>query len=276
MTKPNIQGIEITDEDKNGFMCCIHEMDRQKGLDLFLHTPGGDISATESLVYYLKEMFGSDIRAIVPQIAMSAGTVIACSCNSILLGKHSNIGPVDPQLNGIPAIAEIKEVEKAYTDIKEDPRAAALWNPILSRLTPSFLQQCDWAIQRSKEFLRECLDDGMLRRLTGDQKEAASNRIVDGLTDLSDNKTHNRHIHYRECIDMGLNIEMLEDFGDGKLQDLVLTVHHCFTHTLANTSAFKIIEDHRGRALIKQQQVHQLQLPIPIAGLPGPAACTSL
>jgi len=34
----------------------------------------------------------------------------------------------------------------------------------------------------------------------------------------------------------------------------VLTVHHCFTHALANTQAFKIIQDQRGRSFIKLQQ----------------------
>lgn len=107
LSKPKIEGVEITDEDKNGFMACIHKLDRDKGLDLILHTPGGDGAATESLIFYLREMFGHDIRAIVPQIAMSAGTIIACACKSILMGKHSNIGPVDPQFGGIPAIGII-------------------------------------------------------------------------------------------------------------------------------------------------------------------------
>src|SRR5258708_7104245 len=66
LSKPkNLEGVEITDEDKNGFMLCIHGMDRSKGLDLLLHTPGGDGAATESLVHYLREMFGNDIRAFV-------------------------------------------------------------------------------------------------------------------------------------------------------------------------------------------------------------------
>ena len=38
------------------------------------------------------------------------------------------------------------------------------------------------------------------------------------------------------------------------MQDLVLTVHHCYMHTLMNTAAFKIIENHLGNALVKQQQ----------------------
>ena len=37
-------------------MSVIHKMERKKGLDLILHTPGGDVAATESLVDYLKEM----------------------------------------------------------------------------------------------------------------------------------------------------------------------------------------------------------------------------
>jgi hypothetical protein len=55
---------------------------------------------------------------------------------------------------------------------------------------------------------------------------------------------------------MGLEIEILED-GNGLLQDLILTVHHCFIITLANTAAFKIIENHLGRAAIRQQFVVQ-------------------
>lgn len=67
----------INDADKNGFMTAIHGMNRALGLDLFLHTPGGDIAATESIVHYLRTMFGNNIRAVVPQMAMSGGTMIA-------------------------------------------------------------------------------------------------------------------------------------------------------------------------------------------------------
>src|SRR6266545_4330314 len=89
----------VNDNDKNGFMATIHGMDRSKGLDLILHTPGGEIAATESLVDYLHSMF-EDIRAVVPQIAMSAGTMVALACNKIMMGKHSSLGPIDPQIQG--------------------------------------------------------------------------------------------------------------------------------------------------------------------------------
>src|SRR6202035_4415068 len=57
LSKPGIRESEITDEDKNGFMMAIHNLDRSKGLDLILHTQGGSIAATESIVDYLYKMF---------------------------------------------------------------------------------------------------------------------------------------------------------------------------------------------------------------------------
>ncbi|HET7584200.1 MAG TPA: hypothetical protein VFK13_04795 [Gemmatimonadaceae bacterium] len=75
--------------------------------------------------------------------------------------------------------------------------------------------------------------------------------IVRKLSNYSANRTHTNHIHAEACSQMGLKIERLEDNDD--LQDLVLTVHHCYTHALSNTPAFKIIENHLGAAFVKQQ-----------------------
>lgn len=40
LSKPGITQADINDEDKNGFMMAVHKLDRKKGLDLILHTPG--------------------------------------------------------------------------------------------------------------------------------------------------------------------------------------------------------------------------------------------
>lgn len=267
LSKPRIDGIDITDDDKNGFMLCIHELDRSKGLDLILHTPGGNIAATESLVVYLREMFGNDIRAIVPQIAMSAGTMIACSCKEIVMGKHSSLGPVDPHFNGIPAIGVLEEIKKAHKDITDDPVYAQVWGPILSRLTPSFVQQCAWAVERSKKFVTETLQKNMLKTKKPKRRSEIAAQIREKLTNLSENKGHDRHFHLHECEQMGLTITKLED--DDKLQDLVLTIHHCYMHTLANTMAVKIIENQDGKAIVKQQQTQIAMMQTPISFAPG-------
>ncbi|WP_137179456.1 SDH family Clp fold serine proteinase [Roseomonas sp. AR75] len=247
LTRSSIAGLEIRDEDKNAFMMAVHNMDRSKGLDLILHTPGGSISAAESIVTYLKSMFGDDIRAVVPQIAMSAGTMLACACKEIVMGKHSNLGPVDPQLNGLPAHGVITEFDTARREIAQDPSKLQVWQFILSKYTPSFLNQCQQAIMLSEQFVARELRANMFRE---DPRAAEKvQRIVAALTNYASNLTHDKHIHVDECKGMGLKVKDIED--DQEYQDLLLTIHHCYMHTLGNTRAFKIVENQLGVAFIK-------------------------
>ena len=136
----------VNDKDKNAFMVNIHKLDRSKGLDLILHTPGGDLAAAESIVDYLHSMFGKDIRAIIPQISMSAGTLIALSCKGIMMGKQSNLGPIDPQMGGVACQAVLDEFEQAKKDIKANPSSAPLWQVIISKYHPTLLGACQHAI----------------------------------------------------------------------------------------------------------------------------------
>ena len=46
-------------------MQAVYGLDKTKGLDLILHTPGGNTAATESIVHYLRAIFGTDIRACI-------------------------------------------------------------------------------------------------------------------------------------------------------------------------------------------------------------------
>ena len=69
LQKPN-GDVSINDNDKNALMQCVYNLDKSKGLDIILHTPGGNTAATESIVEYLRSLFGNDIRAFIPQIAM--------------------------------------------------------------------------------------------------------------------------------------------------------------------------------------------------------------
>lgn len=246
-----VGGIEINDEDKNGFMMAVHKLDRSKGLDLIIHTPGGNISSTQSIVDYLHKMFDKDVRAIVPQIAMSAGTMLACSCKEIWMGKHSNLGPIDPHINGIPAYGVLREFYEACRQIKEDPSKIPVWQSIIGQYRPTFLSRCENAIEWSNSFVKQQLCEVMFTRQANATQKAEA--IVKRLTDFSENKTHERHIHFEECLEMGLNVKSIEDdpTSSKDFQDLVLTVHHCYMHIFMNTRNYKAIENHVGGGIFK-------------------------
>lgn len=249
LQKPGFSLSGIDDNDKNAFMATIHGLERDKGLDLLLHTPGGDSAATESLVNYLRKIFGPNMRAFVPQIAMSAGTVIACACREIWMGKQSNIGPIDPQLRGMPAHGIIDEFNRAIAEVTANPASAPIWTTIIARYHPTLLADCQHAIDMSSGMLEKQLITGMFE---GDPDAAAkASAIAAKLNNHTDTKAHNRHIHMEEAAAIGLKVQALEQ--DQKLQDLVLTVHHAYMLTLANTMIGKIVENHLGIAMTTYQ-----------------------
>jgi len=236
----------ISDSDKNGFMNAVHGLDRSKGLDLLLHTPGGDFAATESLVDYLFQMFGTNIRCFIPQLAMSGGTMMACACKEVFMGKQSNIGPIDPQFSGIPAHGVLAEFKEAVEAVKRDPASLPIWQTIIGRYHPTFIGECRNAIELASEIVERWLTRGMF---AGDgQAQEKAKKIVEALNNHADTKMHARHIHADEAKSFGLKISMLED--DDDLQDLVLTIHHAYIHSLSASSAAKIIENHLGHAII--------------------------
>ncbi|MFN0141298.1 MAG: SDH family Clp fold serine proteinase [Pyrinomonadaceae bacterium] len=240
-------GFGVNDNDKNGFMAAIHQLDRSRGLDLFLHTPGGDTAATESLVDYLRSMFDSDIRAVVPQIAMSAGTMIALSAKEVLMGKHSSLGPIDPQIGGIPAHGILEEFSHAAADISANPAMIPLWQPIISRYNPTLIGACQKAIQWCEQLAKEWLESGMFK---GDADAAAkADTIIAELGSHALTKSHARHISNTKAESLGIKVASLE--ADQDLQDAVLSVHHATIQTLSATPACKIIENQLGVAYIE-------------------------
>ena len=255
LQKPNASGIQVNDADKNGFMTVTHKLDRSKGLDLILHTPGGETAATESLVDYLRSMWGTDVRAIIPQLAMSAGTMIACSCREIIMGKQSSLGPIDPQFKGMPAHGVVEEFMRAHTEIRAEPIKAAVWQPIIAKYTPTLIGECEKAIDWSNQMVKEWLLSGMLTGL--DNAEEKAKIIIEELGNHSLNKSHARHLSAEKCDSIGLKITNLEN--DPKIQDAVLSIHHTCIHTLTSTNAVKIIENHKGKAFIQSEQQVILQ-----------------
>jgi hypothetical protein len=246
LQKPGYTLSSVNDDDKNGLMNAVYQMDRSKGLDLVLHTPGGNIAATESIVHYLRQMFGINIRAIIPQMAMSAGTMIACACKELVMGKQSNIGPFDPQFGGIPAYGVLEEFQTAIDSVKADPGSIPIWQAIISKYHPTFIGECQNAIQHAADIVNSWLITGMFHADADAVRKAEM--IVTALNDHAGTKTHERHLHVEDAVGLGLKVIPLE--SDQVLQDLVLTVHHAYMHTFANTNAGKMIENHSGAAIL--------------------------
>ena len=226
------------------------KLDRTKGLDLILHTPGGEIAAAESIVDYIRRMFGTDVRAIVPQIAMSAGTMIACSCKCIIMGKESNLGPIDPQFGGIPASGVIEEFKTACEETAKHPEYIPMWSIVISKYHPTFIGECEKAIEWSQQMVKGWLMSNMFADDAFPEENAL--KVVEHFGSHEETKAHNRHINIDECERTGLKIEHLETIHQEKnFQDIVLSTHHAYMHTFSNSTSVKIIENQNGIAMVQ-------------------------
>lgn len=238
----------IIDADMQGIMEAFSEIDGEE-LDIVLHSPGGDPGATESIVDYIRSKY-DDIRIFVPHAAMSAATMMCCAADTLVMGRHSFLGPIDPQMTldtptghrPVPAGAILSQFEQAQEDIEDDQENLAYWTPIIRQYGPGLLQECKQAMDLSEELAREWASEYLLKGNQEPLERAES--LSSDLTDYDEFKIHNRHLHRDRARTLGFEVEDLED--DDTLQDLVLTTYHIATLTHDHKSIAKIIETHEG------------------------------
>ncbi len=226
-------------------MTAVHRLDKDKGLDLVLHTPGGDIAATESIVAYLKSIFKGDIRAIIPQISMSAGTMMAMSCKEIIMGEQSSLGPIDPQMGGVACQAVIDEFQKAVREVAANPASLGLWQTIISKYHPTFLTACENAINWSGELAEQWLQEA--------NPNIDVQKVKDVFLNHKNSYSHSRHLSKQDCKATGLNIVDLE--ANPELQDAVLSLHHCYMILFDKFPISKIVENHIGGRYIQNYAI---------------------
>ncbi len=239
----------ICDDDMNGFMTTIKGMsDRDKGLNLIIHTPGGFISSVEQIVQYLKKKFNNNIYVYVPHVAYSGGTLMAIASKKIFMGDHSNLGPVDPQTENGSAFDIVTEIRKAKEEIENDEKKALFWQPIIAKYNIGLVERCNKSILRVRELVKSYLISNMF-------SEEQNSDIIDNIiVELVDNALKNEHsqpFNVDKCRSMGLKVGGLEE--EPLLQDAILSLHHCYTITFQNTPALKIIENDIDQSYIKIQ-----------------------
>ncbi|MDO8446609.1 MAG: ATP-dependent Clp protease proteolytic subunit [Deltaproteobacteria bacterium] len=97
------------------------ESDAKNRLAVILNTPGGSVETVEKMVSIIRFHY-NEVYFVVPDYAMSAGTILCMSGNRIYMDYSSSLGPIDPQVyNGkeyVPALGYLDQVEKLLEKAK--------------------------------------------------------------------------------------------------------------------------------------------------------------
>ena len=177
--------------------------------------------------------------------------MIACAADRIVIGKHSFLGPTDPQIPistrfGVSSVAAL-DVVRTFDQSQSEPNNLAIqavWLQMLQHYGPDILRRCQRAVTLSEELVRTWLVAYMFKC---DQQQAKT--VANLLSTGEVWRSHGRHIT-RATLEAGkFKIDRLE--CDDVLQDLVLSVFHATTLFFELTTATKIVENHMRRAYMK-------------------------
>jgi len=94
-------------EDAQTVIAAIKETPDDIPIDLVIHTPGGLVLAAMQIARAV-EAHPAKVVVYVPVYAMSGGTLIALAADEVVLGEFSVLGPIDPQILGLPAASIVK------------------------------------------------------------------------------------------------------------------------------------------------------------------------
>jgi hypothetical protein len=253
--------VAVEGDDVHSFMETIRGVTETE-LDLIIHSPGGSAQAAEQIMEYLRSQF-TYIRCFVPLQAKSAATMIALGCDEIVMGDHSELGPIDPQINrptpeglrGGPAHAIIRDFERAQRECAGDVSKLPAWTPILRFYMGGMLEYCTQQVELAMDVVSAWLDRYMLTHdgLSDEERAPKAREIAEhfGSNDSYDRfRTHERPIRIEELQALGVRVNKLED--DNILQDAVLSLFHA-TDITYNGPIAKIVENHLGRRRVKIQ-----------------------
>lgn len=214
VVNPNIKApISIDNNDELPFSEMISSVHKDvKDIDVMLVTPGGSGQLVAKFVDRLRSRF-EKVTFIIPNIAMSAGTILAMSGDDIIMDSRSYIGPIDPQIPNkdghfVPAqaiLTLIEEIQKRGEDLLKKGQNP-LWTDlqILRQIEGKEIGNAMNASKYSVELVETFLykykfktwtnhSDG--RPVIDDEKKFRAHEIAQLLCDHSLWKTHSRGIN---------------------------------------------------------------------------------
>jgi len=249
--------IDLADVD--GFTDLINSISSEsETIDVVIHSPGGKPDATERLVYLLRKRF-KEVHFLVPHSAYSAATMLALSGDSIVLHSSATLGPIDPQINGIPA----RSIKKGFSKVKDSikPETLPAYLPLIEKYSLELLEICDDSEKLSRELVTEWLKAHMLKDESAGE---AVNKAVDFFADYDSHLMHSRPLVLEKIKDLGLTIS----YADQTLNELLWEAYILIENFFQMSSFIKLFENTRGISWGRQfntvqqpQPAHPQRLP---------------
>ncbi len=224
---PVLRYIDLNDSE--AVLDAIRKTPRNKPLEFILHTPGGLVLPALQIARAIKAHPGRK-TVFVPHYAMSGGTLIALAADEIVLSDHAVLGPIDPQIGGLPAASVVRVAKEKPIQNTDD------YTLVLADVGAMAMNQLERAAQ---ELLRGTVSENAAI--------AVAQQLSSGLW------THDYPIDHAQARELGLNVSTA-------MPSEVMELMEHFPDTVRSTNTVRYIEDAakalRGQDEPKANQVH--------------------
>lgn len=224
------------------FRTCLESARKEKRperLAVILTTTGGIIQVAERIVAVVRQYY-AEVDFYVPDAAMSAGTVLVMSGDSIHMDFFSMLGPIDPQIARgnppmlVPALNYLLEYDRLMDLARSGRISQAEMAILLNRFDVAEIESFRQARDLTQTLLRQWLTRYKFKdwtttttrqvAVTAEMRERRAEEIAVQLSDIQRWHSHSRGISMSVLRD---NLKLhIEDFGATPAIGRSLRAHH--------------------------------------------------
>lgn len=202
---------------------------RRETLLVILDTPGGLVEVVQRIVKTLRHLYKA-VHFLVPERAMSAGTVLVMSGDAIYMDYFSCLGPIDPQIprgdRMVPALSYLRQYQRLMEKSTTEQLTTAEF-ALLNKLDLAELHQMELAAELSQSLIQEWLSTYKFKdwKKNGHSVDKATkqNRAKEIAKTLNDHQkwyTHGHGIH-KDVLEKDLNLKIDDYSDDPELKKLI-------------------------------------------------------
>jgi len=217
---------------------------KKEKICIVLETEGGVIQTTERIANSLRHFYPNHVSFIVPNFAMSAGTILVMCGDEIMMDYYSVLGPIDPQVKKgdkyVPALGYLEQFERLKSRGSDLSTAEII---LLDKFDPAEMYQFEEARELSVSLLKYWLKTYKFKdwSVTSSKNKTVTHAMRAKRAEEIARKLNNTkvwHSHGR-----GISMKMLDEDVNIKIRD--------FGKELSLNSAVKgyttLLQDYMGK-----------------------------
>lgn len=205
---------------------------KRENLLVVLETDGGSIETTERIADVFRHHYKGEVSFLIPNFAMSAGTILVMSGDRILMDYYSILGPIDPQVPNsegemVPGMGYIEKFKELVDKSSKGQLSSAELAFLLDKFDPARLHWLEQAREHGVDLLKKWLVQRKFKNwtktasrkvtVTEPMKTKRAKEIADKLNNTKLWRSHGRGLSINVVRDT-LKL-VVEDYGTDQVHE---------------------------------------------------------